>query len=181
MKQVTKKIVLTGLALSALSAQAVEINFNPLSILSGATTADALLEVDDKIKVGPSIGFMNLSLNTVNVKAFDIGARGEYAFNGFETNGGYIAGRVYFSNVNVTVQDDVLSCSSNSTTGTLLGGHAWRFKNGFSAKIGAGFKQVVVMDEGIACETNGTLVTTEESESKSQFKLAYEAGISWSF
>tara|TARA_B110000881_G_C18357970_1_gene404876 strand:- start:23 stop:568 length:546 start_codon:yes stop_codon:yes gene_type:complete len=181
MTHIKKKISLIGFVFTSLSAQAIEMNFNPLSILTGATTLDALFEVDQKIKFGPSVGFMSLSLNTVNVTAFDIGARAEYAFNGYQDDGGYIAGRLYYSNVNVSVQEDVLSCTSNSTTGTLLGGHAWRFGSGFSAKIGAGFKQVVVMDKGVACETNGILVTTQESANKSEFKLAYEAGISWSF
>ncbi|MCJ8311532.1 MAG: hypothetical protein HRU38_02360 [Saccharospirillaceae bacterium] len=181
MTHIKKKISLIGFVFLSLTAQAIEVNFNPLSILTGATTADVLIEVDKNIKFGPSVGFMNLGLTTVNVRAFDIGARGEYAFNGFKDDGAYFAGRLYYSNVNINVQDGLLSCTTNSATGVLLGGHAWRFNNGFSIKLGAGFKQIVVMDEGISCEVNGMSVVPDTIESSSQFKLAYEAGISWSF
>ncbi|BCE00083.1 hypothetical protein [Marinicellulosiphila megalodicopiae] len=181
MKLINKNVALLSLGLMCFSAQAVEINFNPLSILSGATTVDALFEVDDKIKIGPTAGLMNLNINTVNVSAFDLGVRGEYAFNGFKTQGVYIATKLFYSNVNVSVQDEILVCQSNSSTGTLLGGHVWRWSNGFSAKMAGGFKQTLILGDGVSCETNGTIVTTDSEQKTSEFKLAYEAGISWSF
>jgi len=162
-----KKVILTGLSACLLAASInanaeVEVSISPLSLVLGAIDVGVLVDVNENIAVGPSIIMAKYTLGTDSVSVFSLGARGEYAFDGFDVSSVYSTVAMDYG----TVSSDVsgIKCSLSIFTADTLAGYAWRWDNGMNIKLGGGLRQTVYMDDAFQCDNGTTESTSFETE-----------------
>ncbi|MCJ8313296.1 MAG: hypothetical protein HRU38_14100 [Saccharospirillaceae bacterium] len=162
-----KRVILTGISACLLAASInanaeVEVNLNPVSLIFAAIDMDVLIDVNENIAVGPTVVMAKYTLGTDSVSVFSLGARGEYAFDGFDVSGVYSTVAMDYG----TVSSDIsgTKCSMSIFTADTLAGYAWRWDSGMNIKLGGGLRQTVYMADAFECDNGTTESTSFETE-----------------
>ncbi|MCM2278684.1 MAG: hypothetical protein NDJ89_11475 [Oligoflexia bacterium] len=115
----------------------VNIRVSPLSIMSGNLGSDVDFAVSRKFTVGPTVSTLSASLLAVELKGYNIGARGNLYLTGDAMSDGWILGpSIGYSSMRVSLGTE------EGTTGKLslgsLIGYQWIWGTGFNVNAGLG-------------------------------------------
>ena len=179
-KLMTMAVITAGLSFSTSAVAAGEVNVNPAGLILGIADANMLFRVNDKIQLGPTLGYANMAVDTeTKVSALSYGLRGELAQFGFVENGLYSA--VQFDYAGVKIKDEVTTCDGPSMfAGKAAGGYAWRMSNRFHIKAGAGFTMMSFLEDTFSCDDGSQEVVSGLAD-QSLTGLALELSMGTSF
>lgn len=167
----------------SLSPAMAEVNLrvDPLGALIGAANVQLDIGVSNSWTLGPTLQYLNRSIDDYDATAYGVGVRANYYFSRpVFTQGWYLGPSVSYVNAKVTEDDSLFGELEGTGSGlafTLIGGYQWMWES-FNINLGAG--PVVTTIGDITVEnSNGTY--KEKTDGIDAGGLAIEFTLGWKF
>lgn len=178
-----RSLFLGLLILSSVTIARAETNLRlaPVSLLAGMLDVEADFAVSSAWTLGPSFRYLNREIDGFDARAYGIGIRGNYYFNGSVfTQGWYLGPSLHY--VNASVEKDYptygeLEGSASGLGMTVLAGYQWMWES-FNINLGGGFSYFTVGDIKVK-SSDGTI--NERFSGYDSLQLALEFTLGWKF
>ncbi len=172
--------VLVLFCFSLNAAAEVNLRASPLAPLIGGVMLEADFKISDKWSLGPALTYISADRDGFETKAYSIGARGNYFFEGTFKQGWYLSPGVSY--VAATVKDDDstfgdIEGKSSGLAINIFGGYLWMWEN-FNIMLGAG--PVIYTLGGITVENNSQNYK-EDYEGYDGVDLGLDFTLGWKF
>ncbi len=155
----------------------VNVQFAPLPILLGMVNLDIGMRITDRLMLGPTGHYWNVTAGDLSAKAYGIGLRGDYALAGpWSEDGPYLAPFLEYSTFDLRFEGDQIKTSLWS--GGAVVGYRFLGYSGFNFTAGIGGGLASIGDD-TRYVLNGEAETLPFQGTG--FFLAFELAMGWAF